>query len=84
MKLLVIFVCVALFVFVKGESEVEVEQMEHVEEETERGCVGKWGKCNDNADCCKGCHASATMLAGSSTNANARNKLIRIRQSGLI
>uniref|UniRef100_A0A4Q8KCE3 U43-Deinotoxin-Dsu1al_1 n=1 Tax=Deinopis subrufa TaxID=1905329 RepID=A0A4Q8KCE3_DEISU len=53
MKLLVIFVCVALFVFVKGESEVEVEEMEHVEEETERGCVGKWGKCNDNADCCK-------------------------------
>uniref|UniRef100_A0A4Q8KCY3 U43-Deinotoxin-Dsu1au_1 n=1 Tax=Deinopis subrufa TaxID=1905329 RepID=A0A4Q8KCY3_DEISU len=44
MKLLVIFVCVALFVFVKGESEVEVEEMEHVEEETERGCVGKWGQ----------------------------------------
>uniref|UniRef100_A0A4Q8KCG4 U34-Deinotoxin-Dsu1bo_1 n=1 Tax=Deinopis subrufa TaxID=1905329 RepID=A0A4Q8KCG4_DEISU len=20
----------------------------------ERACVGKWGKCNDNADCCKG------------------------------
>uniref|UniRef100_A0A4Q8K4B8 U43-Deinotoxin-Dsu1j_1 n=1 Tax=Deinopis subrufa TaxID=1905329 RepID=A0A4Q8K4B8_DEISU len=54
MKLLVIFVCVALFVFVKGESEVEVEEMEQVEEETERGCVGKWGKCNDNADCCTG------------------------------
>uniref|UniRef100_A0A4Q8K2A3 U43-Deinotoxin-Dsu1m_1 n=1 Tax=Deinopis subrufa TaxID=1905329 RepID=A0A4Q8K2A3_DEISU len=78
MKLLVIFVCVALFVFVKSESEVEVEEMEQVEEETERGCVGKWGKCNDNADCCTGmscnlrCRYTCPILAGSSTNANAR------------
>uniref|UniRef100_A0A4V2H9C2 U43-Deinotoxin-Dsu1aq_1 n=1 Tax=Deinopis subrufa TaxID=1905329 RepID=A0A4V2H9C2_DEISU len=84
MKLLVIFVCVALFVFVKGESEVEVEEMEHVEEETERGCVGKWDSVTTTQIAVQECHASATMLAGSSTNANARNKLIRIRQSGLI
>uniref|UniRef100_A0A4Q8K6T5 U43-Deinotoxin-Dsu1ai_1 n=1 Tax=Deinopis subrufa TaxID=1905329 RepID=A0A4Q8K6T5_DEISU len=72
MKLLVIFVCVALFVFVKGESEVEVEEMEHVEEETERGCVGKWASVTTTQIAVKECHASATMLAGSSTNANAR------------
>uniref|UniRef100_A0A4Q8K3Q8 U45-Deinotoxin-Dsu1a_1 n=1 Tax=Deinopis subrufa TaxID=1905329 RepID=A0A4Q8K3Q8_DEISU len=53
MKLFVIFVCIGLSVLVKGDSEIEVGEMEPVGEE-ERGCAGSWKSCTKDSDCCQG------------------------------
>uniref|UniRef100_A0A4Q8KD50 U47-Deinotoxin-Dsu1a_2 n=1 Tax=Deinopis subrufa TaxID=1905329 RepID=A0A4Q8KD50_DEISU len=51
MKLQLIFTCVAIFVLVKAESELQAEEIKEFEEETARDCVHLYDDCIRSVCC---------------------------------